>query len=324
MLHPLKFKPILKELIWGGSKICRFKGISPVQERIGESWEVSDVSGNRSVVANGLLEGKSLDELIGRYAKRLLGDSVSERYGTTFPLLIKFIDAKEDLSIQVHPDDELAKKRHQAWGKTEMWYVIDADPGAKLYVGFSQPVTPEEYARRVADNTLTEVLKSYTVKAGDVFFIPAGTVHAVGSGCFLVEIQQNSDITYRIYDYDRRDANGNKRELHTEWAMEAIDFTCLPDYQTAYVMRTNEPVRLVKSAYFTTNLLDIDTQIIRDYANYDSFFFYVCLKGSATLKDDISQEIQIKQGVTVLIPAETKCLTILPSPKALLLEMFID
>ena len=209
MLYPFTFKPILKKVIWGGSAICPFKGITPVENGVGESWELSHVEGNYSVVANGELEGKSLDDLIQSYGKQLLGEKVVERFGTTFPLLIKFIDARDHLSIQVHPDDELAKKRHNSFGKTEMWYVIKAEKGAGLYSGFSQQIDAEEYVKRVENNTIMDVLQRYDVHEGDVFFLPAGRVHAIGAGCFIAEIQQTSNITYRIYDYNRKDAQGN-------------------------------------------------------------------------------------------------------------------
>ena len=225
MLYPMTFKPILKKIIWGGSDICPFKGITPVQEGIGESWELSHVEGNYSVVDNGALEGKTLDELIRTYGKQLLGEKVVEQFGSIFPLLIKFIDARDNLSIQVHPDDELAKKRHNSFGKTEMWYVINAAKGAGLYSGFSKQINVDEYVKRVEDNTIMDVLQRYEVNPGDVFFLPAGRVHAIGAGCFIAEIQQTSNITYRIYDYDRKGPDGKGRELHTELAKDAIDYT---------------------------------------------------------------------------------------------------
>lgn len=324
MLYPITFKPVLKNLIWGGENICLFKNIDPVRQGIGESWEVSHLPENYSVVVNGPLAGKSINELMLEYGEKLVGKKILKHFGQTFPLLIKFIDAKENLSIQIHPDDELAEKRHQAWGKTEMWYVIDADPEAKLHIGFSKPVTPDEYMQRAADSTLMEVLKSYTVKAGDVFYIPAGTIHTVGPGCFLVEIQQTSNITYRIYDYDRRDANGNRRELHTELAKDAIDYTYLPDHQTHYEAVNNSSIQLVKSTYFTTNLLNIDSRMVLDYQDADRFHCYICLAGEALLKDNAGNELLIRQGMTVLIPAETNYLEIIPSSQTKLLETFID
>lgn len=323
MLYPMTFKPILKKIIWGGSDICPFKGITPVQDGIGESWELSHVEGNYSIVDNGEQEGRSLDELIRTHGKALLGEKVMERFGGTFPLLIKFIDARDDLSIQVHPDDELAKKRHNSFGKTEMWYVIDAAEGASLYSGFSQQIDADEYVKRVENNTIMDVLQRYEVAPGDVFFLPAGRVHAIGAGCFIAEIQQTSNITYRIYDYDRRDANGNGRELHTELAKDAIDYTLSPDYMTHYKAHTNATVELANCKYFTTNLLDIDTIMTRDFSELDSFVVYICMAGKATIRDNNGYEIQVHQGQTVLLPATTTSVTISPVPGAKFMETYI-
>ncbi|MCC8153481.1 MAG: class I mannose-6-phosphate isomerase [Tannerellaceae bacterium] len=323
MLYPLTFEPILKKIIWGGSDICPFKGITPVQEGIGESWELSHVEDNYSVVANGDLKGKSLDELIKTYGTQLMGKSVTERFGTTFPLLIKFIDARDNLSIQVHPDDKLAKKRHNSFGKTEMWYVVKAAEGATLYSGFSQQIDANEYVERVENNTIMEVLQKYDVKPGDVFFLPAGRVHAIGSGCFIAEIQQTSNITYRIYDYNRKDANGNGRELHTELAKDAIDYTLYPDYRTAYTPEENEKVELVSCPYFTTNLLEINQPMKRDISDLDSLVVYTCMAGELMLKDDKGNTIPVRQGQTVLIPADTKGITLEPTGEVRLMETYI-
>ena len=308
MLYPFTFEPILKKIIWGGSDICPFKGISPVQEGIGESWELSHVEGNYSVVANGELKGQSLDDLIRTYGKQLLGEHVMEQFGTTFPLLIKFIDARDNLSIQVHPDDELAKKRHNSFGKTEMWYVVKATPDAALYSGFSQQIDAEEYVKRVENNTIMDVLQRYNVHEGDVFFLPAGRVHAIGSGCFIAEIQQTSNITYRIYDYNRKDA---------------IDYTLYPDYRTHYKAHTNATVQLANCKYFTTNLIDLDTIMVRDFSQLDSFVVYICMEGRATLRDNKGNEILVHQGQTVLIPADTDVVTISPVPGAKFMETYI-
>lgn len=323
MLYPFVFKPILKKVIWGGSAICPFKGISPVQDGIGESWELSHVEDNYSIVDNGPLEGTSLDKLIETYGPRLLGQSVMDQFGETFPLLIKFIDARDDLSIQVHPDDELAKKRHNSFGKTEMWYVIHAEKGAGLYSGFSQQIDAEEYVRRVKDNTIMDVLQRYEVQPGDVFFLPAGRVHAIGAGCFIAEIQQTSNITYRIFDYNRKDANGNERELHTELAKDAIDYTLYPDYRTHYTALPDTTVELARSKYFTTNLLDLDKPMVRNMAELDSFFVYICMEGSAMLTDNKGNKLPVHQGQTVLIPADTETVAITPSPAVKFMETFI-
>ena len=255
-LYPLKFSPILKSIIWGGSDICKFKGITPQQDGIGESWEISGVENNVSVVDNGDLRGLNLQNLIAQYKESLVGKHVFEKFGATFPLLIKFIDARDNLSIQVHPDDELGMKRHNSFGKTEMWYVINATPGAFLYSGFAKSLSPDEYVKSIEDNTFVDYLAKHDVKKGDSFFLPAGRVHAIGAGTFIAEIQQTSNITYRIYDYNRKDANGNGRELHTELAKDAIDFKLYDNYKIDYSHKANETVPLESCQYFTTNLLE--------------------------------------------------------------------
>ena len=322
-MYPYLFQPILKEIIWGGTDIRPFKGMTPTQEKIGESWELSHVDGDFSVVAYGADKGKMIDELIREYGESLLGSEVMKRFGTRFPLLIKFIDARDDLSIQVHPDDALAEKRHHSFGKTEMWYVIKATPDAALYCGFSQPIDADEYVRRVEDNSIMEVLKRYNVTAGDVFFLPAGRVHAIGAGCFIAEIQQTSNITYRIYDYNRKGADGKGRELHTELAKDAIDYTFQNDYQTHYTSQPGAAVELVQCPYFTTRLLETETPMMRDYATLDSFVVYICMAGSVELRDDNGNELTVSQGQTVLFPATTQSVTLKPAPQAKLLETYI-
>jgi len=322
-MYPLLFKPILKEIIWGGTDIRPFKGLEPDNTKTGESWEVSHVEGNYSIVANGALAGKTIEDLITDYGAALLGKSVLERFGKKFPLLIKFIDARDDLSIQVHPNDALAWSRHRSFGKTEMWYVVKATPGAALYSGFSQQIDADEYLRRVADGTFTDALQRYEVKPGDVFFLPAGRVHAIGAGCFIAEIQQTSDITYRIYDYNRRDANGNLRELHTELAKDAIDYKLYPDYRTDYKPVKNACTPLVQCPYFTTNMYDIDVQIEKDYSNYDTFVIYIVMDGAALIRDDAGNELSVHQGQTILFPATVQHVTVVPSPLAKILETFV-
>jgi mannose-6-phosphate isomerase len=324
MLYPFIFRPILKKVIWGGAEICAFKGITPLQDGIGESWELSHVDDNYSIVDNGSLAGKNLDELIHTYGKQLVGGKVMERFGDRFPLLIKFIDARDNLSIQVHPDDALAGKRHQSFGKTEMWYVIKAAEGAALYSGFSKQIDAAEYVERVADNTIMEVMQRYEVKPGDVFFLPAGRVHAIGAGCFIAEIQQTSDITYRIYDYNRKDANGNTRELHTGLAKDAIDYTYHDDYRTHYKACKDTPVPLVDCKYFTTRLLDMDTVVSRDLSALDSFVIYICMAGKASILDNRGNTLTVHQGQTVLVPADTLSVTIQPSPGATFMETYIE
>jgi mannose-6-phosphate isomerase len=322
-MYPFIFKPILKEVIWGGTDIRPFKGLAPAGELVGESWELSHVEENFSVVANGPLEGQTLDDLMAAYGARLTGEKVMQRFGRTFPLLVKFIDARDNLSVQVHPDDRLAGERHHSFGKTEMWYVVKAAPGAALYSGFRRPTTAAEYVRRVEEGTLMEALQRYEVQAGDVFFLPAGRVHAIGAGCFIAEIQQTSDITYRIYDYDRKDADGNSRELHTALAKDAIDYTFHADYRTAYTPQLNEAVRLVACDYFTTSLLDLSRPLTRDFAALDSFVIYVCMEGRLTLCDEQRNELTVHRGQTVLIPASAQSITLTPAPTAKLLETFV-
>lgn len=322
-LYPLKFKPILKSIIWGGDEICKFKGVTPGQDGIGESWEISSVKGNVSVVANGELENKDLGEIIDTYKAQLVGKKNFETFGNTFPLLIKFIDARDNLSIQVHPDDELAKKRHDSFGKTEMWYVINATPSAFLYSGFEKQMTPESYVKSIEDNTFVDSLAKHDVKAGDVFFLPAGRVHAIGAGTFIAEIQQTSNITYRIYDYNRKDANGNGRELHTELAKDAIDFKLYDNYKNSYTRAENQPVRLESCRYFTTNLLEVTKDITRDYSDTDSFVAYICMGGACSIRDDKGNDLPVKQGETILIPADTKNIAISPEGNVLLLETYV-
>ena len=322
-LYPLTFAPLLKEVIWGGSDIRPFKGLEPDDKKIGESWEISHVDDNFSIVAEGALAGKNLDELIDLYGERLVGKSVQERFGHRFPLLIKFIDARDYLSIQVHPDDELGMKRHNSFGKTEMWYVINAAPKAKLYSGFAVQSSPEDYVRRIEEGTIVDALAEYKVRPGDVFFLPAGRVHAIGAGCFIAEIQQTSNITYRIYDYDRTDAAGNKRELHTELAKDAIDYRLEKDYRTAYTPVADQPVHLVECQYFETNLLDLTQPISRDWSQLDSFVIYICMEGKVTLRDAQGNEVHLHQGQSVLVPAENPSLTLTPEGSVKLLETYI-
>jgi mannose-6-phosphate isomerase len=324
MLYPFKFEPILKEIIWGGDEICRFKNLYPQRKGIGESWEISHVKDNVSIVANGELKGKSLEDLIEIYGERLLGKKPLESFGTTFPLLIKFIDARDALSIQVHPNDELAQKRHHSFGKTEMWYVIKGDRGAYLYSGFSQAITPEQYLKSLEDDTFINYLQKYEVKSGDVFFLPAGRVHAIGAGCFIAEIQQTSNITYRIYDYNRKDAQGNPRELHTELAKDAIDYQLYPNYKLDYTPKQNEMQTLVSCRYFTTSLIEADSGEVMPIADSsDSFSIYICMEGKASLTDSGGGLTEIRQGETVLFPAENPAKEIRVEEKSKILKTYI-
>ena len=315
-MYPFKFKPILKSTLWGGEKIVPYKQIESDRKQVGESWELSGVKGNESVVANGELAGTTLPELIAREGAALLGKANYERFGGEFPLLIKFIDARQDLSIQVHPDDKLAWERHHSKGKTEMWYVVAADEGAHLRSGFATKVTPEQYEASVLDNTITDILADYAIRPGDVFFLPAGRVHSIGAGAFIAEIQQTSDITYRIYDFNRRDAEGNTRELHTELAKGAIDYTVLPDYRTHYTEVADREVELVSCPYFTTSLYELTRRTTIDYSSLDSFVVVICTEGRGTLTDDLGHTLPIHQGETVLLPAVTRSVRIEPEEGA--------
>ncbi len=319
-----KFIPILKSPLWGGEKIATYKQIATDRKQIGESWELSGVEGDVSVVAEGPDAGKTLTELLARDKERLLGSRNYERFGTEFPLLIKFIDAREDLSIQVHPDDRLAWERHRSKGKTEMWYVVAADEGAHLRSGFTRQVTPAEYEKSVADDTITDLLTDHEVRPGDVFFLPAGRIHSIGAGSFIAEIQQTSNITYRIYDFNRRDANGNLRELHTEQAKGAIDYSVEADYRTRYEAVKDQPVELVACPYFTTTLYDLTRPCEIDLAATDSFLVVMCIEGSGTLTDDQGSAISLRQGETVLVPASVKSLSVSPQSSIKLLTSRID
>lgn len=320
-MTPLKFENILKPIIWGGNEICKFKEITPNQEGIGESWEISQVEGNVSVVANGAYKGKSLTEVIEKEGAALMGRHVYEKFGNTFPLLIKFIDARDNLSIQVHPDDALAKERHNSFGKTEMWYVISAAEGAGLYSGFSKQITPDEYVKRIEDNTITDVLQFHEAKSGDVFFLPAGRVHAIGKGIFIAEIQQTSNITYRIYDYNRKDKDGNGRELHTALAKDAIDYKLYDDLKTSYIPQPDKEVKLAECGYFVTNLLDVTDSVTCNVKEHDSCVIYICMGGKATVTDNEGSVTAVKQGETILVPASTEKVTIKGNAK--ILECYI-
>lgn len=319
-----KFEPILKSTIWGGEKIVPYKQIVSDRTTVGESWELSGVKGNESIVAEGPDAGMTLPELIARDGAQLLGKANHARFGGEFPLLIKFIDARQDLSIQVHPNDELAWERHRSKGKTEMWYVVSADADAHLRSGFAKQVTPAEYEASVGDNTITDLLADYPIAAGDVFFLPAGRVHSIGAGSFIAEIQQTSDITYRIYDFNRRDADGNTRELHTELAKGAIDYTVLPDYRTRYDAVENGETKLVCCPYFTTSLYDLTASKTLDFSALDSFVVVICVEGHGTITDDRGRTLPLHQGETVLLPATTESLHIEPAGGMKLLTSCIE
>ena len=301
-----KFEPLLKQTIWGGNKIVAFKHIQSDMENVGESWEVSGVPGDESVVANGECKGKTLNEVLAEMKQKLVGEENYKRFGDRFPLLIKFIDARQDLSIQVHPDDDTAHRQGKAMGKTEMWYVMDSDEDASLKVGLKKKITPEEYARMVEDDTICDALGNYKVKSGDCFFIPAGRIHAICSGSFIAEIQQTSDVTYRIYDYKRKDKNGNYRELHTKEAAEAIDYTVLDDYRTEYTPVKNEATQLVSCPLFTTAVYDLTEPMTLDYSELDSFVILIALKGEGSILMPSGETYSFREGESILLPATTE------------------
>lgn len=298
-----KFNPILKTTLWGGDRIASFKSILSSDDHIGESWEISGVKDNISVVCNGSDAGLSLNQLIERDGAKLLGEANFKRFGQEFPLLIKFIDAKQDLSIQVHPNDELAKKRHNSKGKTEMWYVVDATETAHLKSGLGSELTPESYVKAIEDNTICDKLKDYRVKAGDVFFLPAGRIHSIGAGCFIAEIQQTSDITYRIYDFNRVGADGKPRQLHTELSKDAIDYTVLDDYRTDYIAPANGLVSLVDCPYFNVGLAVLSGNVI-SIPDVDSFKIVIAIESDIIIETAEGSETVCK-GETALIPANS-------------------
>ena len=320
-LYPIKFKPLYKYRMWGGNKLKSelYKDIS--ENNIGESWEISDVSGEETVVENGPLKGKTLKEIIEYFRGDLIGNNVYKKFGYDFPLLIKFIDAKTPLSVQVHPSNDVAKARHNSFGKNEMWYVMQADECAELIVGFDKKIDAKEYKKHLENNTILSVMHHENVKKGDTFYIPTGRVHAIGAGVLLAEIQQTSDITYRIYDYDRVDKKtGEKRELHNELAVDVVDFEVHESYKTEYTLEKNKSNKLIHSAYFKTNILDIHSFIERDYSDIDSFVIYMCVEGSVSII--IREETYLLNiGQTLLIPASIKNIT-LRSEKAKVLEVY--
>ncbi|MDT0642644.1 type I phosphomannose isomerase catalytic subunit [Zunongwangia sp. F363] len=319
--YPLKFTPILKEKIWGGNKLKDILNKHSIVENLGESWEISGVAENVSVVENGDLRGTSLKKLIEEHKGKFVGEKIYEQFGDDFPLLIKFIDASTELSVQLHPNDRLAKKRHNSFGKTEMWYIMQADENAKINVGFKESINREEYLNALEANEITKLLNFEEVKKGDSFFINTGKVHAIGAGVLLAEIQQTSDITYRIYDWDRVDADGNSRELHTALAIDAIDFERKDDFKLNYEKRLNESTNIAQCQYFTTNYLPVNGKVNKDYTKTDSFVIYMCVSGRAEIATKGNVET-IQQGQTILIPANIEKVHI-QSKDCELLEVYI-
>lgn len=318
-LYPLQFEPILKERIWGGTKLKTLLNKPITSDMTGESWEISTVENDVSVVAYGSLKGKSLNELINEFPEAILGTKVYARFGKQFPLLFKYLDAREDLSIQLHPNDELAKKRHNSFGKTEMWYVMQADTDAHLILGFKEKSSPSAYIQNLKNNTLLNILDTKKVKQGDVFMLNTGTIHAIGAGIVIAEIQQTSDITYRVYDFDRVDANGNYRELHLDLALEALNYEKI-ETQRFYSKIQNVPNELVNSKYFTTNFIPLNGNI-KVHKNQTSFTVYMCVEGDFQLTV-ANQRYTYKKGDTILIPAVLSDFQL--SGKASVLEIYIS
>ena len=325
-LYPLLFEPNIHEKVWGGNRLKPYKGLEPTNEPIGESWEVSAVPSSTNIISNGCYEGRDLISVINEHPEDILGKAVDEKYQGKLPLLVKFIDAKRDLSIQVHPNDDMAMREHGKMGKSEMWYIIKADEGAHLYAGFKQEITPYEYQKRVEDGSITDVLACHQVKAGDVFYLPAGRVHAICGGIMLAEVQQSSDVTYRIFDYNRPGMDGKPRELHTELAAKALDYHVEENYRTEYENGSDKAVQIIDSPYFDVRVMEINKPMHRNLMKYDSFIITMCIKGDCIIKIRNTQdEILLKEGYSTLIPAAIADYDIIPmNNSSKLLDTFID
>lgn len=319
-LYPLQFQPIFKEKVWGGNKLAEFLH-KEVSGTIGESWEISGVSENETLVKEGPLKGRSLSDLIQMYKGDFLGSKIYERFGEQFPLLFKFIDASKDLSIQVHPDDTVAQNRHNSFGKTEMWYILQADEGARLILGFKEGVNKDDYVRALEEGTVEKIMREVPVKVGDVFYLEPGTVHAIGGGIVLAEIQQTSDITYRIYDWNRPDTDGRMRELHTEEALDVMAFTTSEEAELNIVPNLDVPTVVCNTPYFHTSVLKLSQNLDRDYTAIDSFVVYMCAEGSVTVSTE-GHTATLREGDSLLIPACLKTLT-LNSEGATILEVYV-
>lgn len=322
-LYPLKFATVLKEKVWGGKALVENYNKKPATSAlIGESWEISSVSDYLSIVSNGFLAGNNIEEIIEVYMGDITGDSIYEKFGNEFPLLIKFIEAREDLSIQVHPGNTLAKQRHNAYGKTEMWYILECEKGAKIFTGFREGVTKEKYLKSVAEGTVPELMNIEIAEAGDTFFTPAGRVHAIGAGNVLVEIQQTSDITYRIFDWNRKNSGIGQRELHTELALDAVEFNDSEINRIRKKSELNKQVNLVSCEFFNTDLIRFNIPLKKEYYFNDSFVVYICLEGEFNILWD-GESLTVAKGETVLLPAQIKEVSLEPAGEAKLLEIYI-
>jgi mannose-6-phosphate isomerase len=323
-LYPLKFETVLKEKVWGGDALVNRYNKNPNgSQKNGESWELSAIEDNQSVISNGFLAGNNIEELIEVYMGDITGDSIYEKFGNEFPLLIKIIEAKEDLSIQVHPGNAMAKERHNAYGKTEMWYILESEKGAKLYTGFKEGVTKENYKAAISQGILADLLNVEEVEAGDTFFTPAGRVHAIGAGIVLVEIQQTSDITYRIFDWNRKGTGKEKRELHTDLAEDAINFSPSGENKIRVEPELNSSENLVSCEFFHTDILRFNRTVRKEYYSNDSFVVYICIEGEFTINWDDSSEKVVK-GETILLPAMIKEVSLVPDGEVKLLEVYIE
>lgn len=322
-LYPLTFTPLFKHKIWGGNKCKTILGKRDVVDELcGESWEISGIESDCSIVANGELAGNTLNELIDIYMDDLVGAKVLDRYDHEFPLLIKFLDVNDLLSLQVHPNDKLAEKRHNSSGKTEMWYVVQADKDANLAIGFNRPIDRDEFIEYAVTNRLPELVNITKAQSGEAYLIPAGLVHGGGKGILMAEIQQTSDITYRIYDWDRKDADGQTRELHVDMALDALDYSSKNDYRSVFAKNINEPSTVASCDYFTVNRLEFDKAFDKDYSLLDSFVVYMCLDGEFSISYD-GKLLDISKGQTVLIPAKLNILQLIPNKKAEILEVYV-
>ena len=325
-LYPLLFEPNLHTVVWGGHQLRPYKGLEATSEPIGESWEVSAVPSSPSIISNGEWKGRDLNAVIAEHPEEILGKAVNEKYGGKLPLLVKFIDAERDLSIQVHPNDEMARREHGKMGKSEMWYIIKAEEGSHLSAGFKQEITPYEYQHRIADGTITDVLADHPVKAGDVFYLPAGRVHAICGGIMLAEVQQSSDVTYRIYDYNRPGMDGKPRELHTELAAKALDYHVEKNYRTEYTDTDNRAVQIIDTPYFDVRVMELSQPFHRNLIKYDSFVISMCLQGDCKFRvRSTGEEILLSEGHSTLIPAAIADYDVIPlHVKTRLLDAFID
>jgi len=325
MLYPLKFKSIYKEKIWGGNKLSTVlnKDID-TNIKTGESWELSAIQDNISVISNGFLQENNIEELIEVYMGDLVGEKVYEKFGIEFPLLFKFIDAKEKLSIQVHPNDEFAKEKHKAYGKTEMWYVIDAEKDAKLTIGFNKESDKGEFIQKIKGENIESILNTEPTFNNDTFLIPSGTIHSIGAGVLLAEIQQTSDISYRVFDYNRKDIDGNLRELHNDLAKDALNYSYEKKHRIDYDKDLNKTALITKCDYFTSNVIEFDKELEKDYYNTDSFIVYMCLEGEFYIDYQEEDKIKVSKGETVLIPAILDTVVLFPTTKCKIIETYID